>query len=79
MIQTIRGIALLAGLTAFMPASAQNVIKLFQSDIYFQWRPMPKGSAVCGYNVLGNRLSHDNPKIEWDTAVHRHSTKKLVL
>ena len=66
MTQTIRGIALLAGLTVFMPASAQNVIKLFQSDIYFQWRPMPKGSAVCGYNVLGNHLSHDNPKIEWD-------------
>jgi hypothetical protein len=56
-------IALIALLT---PASAQNVVKLLQSDIYFQWRPMPKGSAMCGYSVLGNHLSHDNPKIEWD-------------
>jgi hypothetical protein len=47
-------------------ASAQNVVKLLQSDIYFQWRPAPKGSAMCGYSVLGNHLSRDNPKIEWD-------------
>ena len=49
-----------------MPASAQDVIKLLQSDIYFQWRPAPKGSAMCGYSVLGNHLSRDNPKVEWD-------------
>jgi hypothetical protein len=48
------------------PAAAQNVVKLLQSDIYFQWKPMPKGSAMCGYSVLGNHLSRDNPKIEWD-------------
>jgi hypothetical protein len=64
--QTLRVFALLTGIALFMPASAQNVIRLLQSDIYFQWRPMPKGSAMCGYNVLGNHLSHDNPKIEWD-------------
>jgi hypothetical protein len=27
---------------------------------------MPKGSAMCGYSILGNHLSRDNPKIEWD-------------
>jgi hypothetical protein len=64
--QSFRVIALLAGLAFFMPASAQNVVKLLQSDIYFQWRPAPKGSAMCGYSVLGNHLSHDNPKTEWD-------------
>jgi hypothetical protein len=58
--------ALLAGIGFLATASAQNVVKLLQSDIYFQWRPAPKGSAMCGYSVLGNHLSHDNPKIEWD-------------
>ena len=64
--QAFRVIALLAGMVFFMPASAQDVIKLLQSDIYFQWRPAPKGSAMCGYSVLGNHLSRDNPKVEWD-------------
>jgi hypothetical protein len=61
-----RVIALLLGIVFLTPASAQNVVKLLQSDIYFQWRAAPKGSAMCGYSVLGNHLSHDNPKIEWD-------------
>jgi len=64
--QAFKAIALLAGMAFFMPASAQDVIKLLQSDIYFQWRPAPKGSAMCGYSVLGNHLSRDNPKVEWD-------------
>lgn len=64
--QAFRVTALLAGMVFFMPASAQDVIKLLQSDIYFQWRPAPKGSAMCGYSVLGNHLSRDNPKVEWD-------------
>jgi hypothetical protein len=51
-------------------AGAQDAIKLQGlSDVYFQWRPMPKGSAMCGYAVLGNHTSHDNPKIEWDIFV----------
>lgn len=58
--------ALLVGIAFLTPVSAQNVVKLWQSDIYFQWRAAPKGSAMCGYSVLGNHLSHDNPKIEWD-------------
>jgi hypothetical protein len=58
--------ALLAGIGFLATASAQNVVKLLQSDIYFQWRPAPKGSAMCGYSVQGNHLSRDNPKIEWD-------------
>lgn len=58
--------ALLAGIGFLANASAQNVVKLLQSDIYFQWRPAPKGSAMCGYSVLGNHLSRDDPKIEWD-------------
>jgi hypothetical protein len=58
--------ALLVGIGFLTTASAQNVVKLLQSDIYFQWRAMPKGSAMCGYTVLGNHLSRDNPKIEWD-------------
>jgi hypothetical protein len=58
--------ALLAGIGFLANASAQNVVKLLQSDIYFQWRPAPKGSAMCGYSVLGNHLSRDEPKIEWD-------------
>ena len=64
--QAFRVTVLLAGMAFFMPASAQDVIKLLQSDIYFQWRPAPKGSAMCGYSVLGNHLSRDNPKVEWD-------------
>jgi hypothetical protein len=59
-------IALLVGIAFLTPASAQNVIKLNMSDIYFQWRPLPKGSAMCGYSILGNHLSRDNPKTEWD-------------
>lgn len=47
-------------------ALAQDVIKLNMSDIYFQWRPMPKGSAMCGYAIQGNHLSRENPKTEWD-------------
>jgi hypothetical protein len=45
---------------------AQDAIKLNMSDVYFQWRPMPKGSAMCGYSILGNHLSRDDPKVEWD-------------
>jgi hypothetical protein len=59
-------IALLVGIAFLTPASAQNVIKLNMSDIYFQWRPLPKGSAMCGYSILGNHLSRDNPKTERD-------------
>ena len=61
--------AVIAAIVLVTPAAAQNVVKLLQSDIYFQWRAMPKGSAMCGYSVLGNHLSHDNPKIEWDINV----------
>jgi hypothetical protein len=59
---------LLGLLTAMIPAIAlaQDAIKLNMSDVYFQWRPMPKGSAMCGYSILGNHLSRDDPKIEWD-------------
>jgi hypothetical protein len=39
------------------------------TDTYFQWRPMPKGSAMCGYNIFGNHLSKKDPKIEWDINV----------
>jgi hypothetical protein len=58
--------ALIAAIVFVKPVSAQNVVKLFQSDIYFQWRKAPKGSAMCGYSILGNHLSRDNPKTEWD-------------
>jgi hypothetical protein len=27
---------------------------------------MPKGSAMCGYSILGNHLRREDPKIEWD-------------
>jgi hypothetical protein len=59
---------LLGLLTAMLPAIAlaQDAIKLNMSDVYFQWRPMPKGSAMCGYSILGNHVSRDDPKIEWD-------------
>jgi hypothetical protein len=50
-------------------ASAQDVIKLNMSDVYFQWRPMPKGSAMCGYSILGNHLGRDDPKVEWDVNI----------
>jgi len=58
--------ALLAGFVVLSTASAQNAVKLNMSDVYFQWKAMPKGSAMCGYSILGNHLSRDNPKIEWD-------------
>jgi hypothetical protein len=57
---------LLAGIVLLSTASAQTLVKLNMSDIYFQWKPMPKGSAMCGYSILGNHVSRDNPKIEWD-------------
>ena len=57
---------LLAGIIFFSTASAQNVVQLVMSDVYFQFRSMPKGSAMCGYAILGNHNSRDNPKIEWD-------------
>ena len=63
---TYKLLAALAGAAFLTPAPAQNVVRLYQSDIYFQWRAAPKGSAMCGYSVLGNHLSRDNPKIEWD-------------
>jgi hypothetical protein len=47
-------------------APAQEPIKLNMSDVLFQFRPMPKGSAMCGYSILGNHLSRDDPKVEWD-------------
>jgi len=59
-------LALLAGLALPGMVPAQNVVKLIMSDVYFQWKQMPKGSAICGYSILGNHLSRDNPKIEWD-------------
>lgn len=47
-------------------ALAQDVIKLNMSDIFFQWRPMPKGSAMCGFALQGNHFSRENPRTEWD-------------
>jgi hypothetical protein len=39
------------------------------SDIYFEWRPAPKGTAMCGFGIYGNHLSSQDPKIEWDVHV----------
>ena len=61
-------LALIAGLSPSL-AAAQEPIKLNMSDVYFQFRPMPKGSAMCGYSILGNHTSRDDPKIEWDINV----------
>jgi hypothetical protein len=61
-------LALLAGLSPSLSV-AQEPIKLNMSDVYFQFRPMPKGSAMCGYSILGNHTSRDDPKIEWDINV----------
>ncbi len=58
---------LLGSLTS--TALAQDPIRIDMSDVYFEWRPMPKGSAVCGYAVLGNHLSRADPKVEWDINV----------
>jgi hypothetical protein len=58
--------ALLVGVVFLSTASAQNVVKLMMSDVNFSWKRMPNGTAMCGYMILGNHLSHDNPKIEWD-------------
>jgi hypothetical protein len=32
-----------------LPAEA---IHLNMTDVYFNWRPMPKGSAMCGYAIF---------------------------
>jgi hypothetical protein len=58
-------LGLLIGVIPSM-ACAQEAVKLNMSDVYFQWKPMPKGSAMCGYAILGNHLSRVDPKIEWD-------------
>lgn len=64
--QTLIGL-LFAGIASI--AQAADSVNLNMSDVYFQWRPMPKGTAVCGYAILGNHLSHDDPKVEWDINV----------
>jgi hypothetical protein len=73
-------IAFLAGIALCSTASAQNVVKLNMSDVYFQWRPMPKGSALCGYSILGNHLSRDNPKVEWDINIDEivHGSNRAI-
>jgi hypothetical protein len=59
-------LALIAGISPTI-AAAQDPIRLQGlSDVYFQWKPMPKGSAMCGYAVYGNHTSRNDPKIEWD-------------
>jgi hypothetical protein len=51
-------------------SAAQDPIRLQGiSDVYFQWRQMPKGSAMCGYALFGNHTSREDPKIEWDMNV----------
>ena len=61
-------VTLMTILTSSM-VGAQSVVKLNMSDIYFEWRPLPKGSAMCGFGIYGNHLSSQNPKIEWDLHV----------
>lgn len=58
-------------LTIFISSivDAQDVVNLNMSDIYFEWRPMPKGSALCGFGIYGNHLSSQDPKVEWDMHV----------
>jgi hypothetical protein len=50
-------------------AGAQEPVKLYMSDIVFQWRPMQHGSMMCGYAIRGNHLNRANPKTEWDINV----------
>jgi hypothetical protein len=70
--------ALVAGIVLFSTASAQDVVKLIMSDVYFQWKQIPKGSAMCGYSILGNHLSRDNPKIEWDINIDKPVSKPCL-
>lgn len=61
----------LALLTIFITSivAAQDVVKLNMSDIYFEWRPLSKKSAVCGFSIYGNHSSSQDPRIEWDLHV----------
>jgi hypothetical protein len=65
-VKRIRILLLVLAATLPAVALAQDPIKLNMSDIYFQWRPTPKSSAMCGYAIRGNRLSREDPKTEWD-------------
>jgi hypothetical protein len=62
-------LVLVAGISSSI-ATAQDAIKLNMSDVYFQWRPMPKGIVMCGYAIYGNHFSNDDPRIEWDIYVN---------
>jgi hypothetical protein len=60
-------LVLVAGIGSL--ATAQDAIKLNMSDVYFQWKPMPKGSVMCGYAIFGNHFGNDDPRVEWDIYV----------
>jgi hypothetical protein len=62
-------LVLVAGIGSSI-ATAQDAIKLNMSDVYFQWKPMPKGIVMCGYAIYGNHFSNDDPRIEWDIYVN---------
>jgi hypothetical protein len=65
MMNKCRLLALLAGIALLSAAHAENV-RLGMLDVYFHYKPAVQGSALCGYSVLGNHNSRDNPRVEWD-------------
>jgi hypothetical protein len=62
-------LALIAGSGSAIAVAQESIRLQGLSDVYFQWKPMPKGSAMCGYALFGNHTSRENPKIEWDMNV----------
>jgi hypothetical protein len=39
---------------------------LDDDDVYFTYRPVAKGSGMCGFQIRGNHMSRKVPRPEWD-------------
>jgi hypothetical protein len=62
--------ALVLTLAAAAAASAEAPIQLSPNDVAFTWQLTKSGvkykSTLCGFRILGNHLSRDLPRSEWD-------------
>lgn len=87
--QFMSKLSLVVFVLALAPAfvAAQTPIVLGADDVYFTWKlagkPMmgPHGDStihaptqLCGFQVLGNRRSTANPRVEWDMTINSFHT-----
>ena len=56
-------------LLAAPPATLAQAVTTLTDDVYLQWNggnDRHGKSGVCGFMILGNHLSRQSPKVEWD-------------